>query len=142
MLENAPSSDCAIVYDYHTSCFKPVMLLVLCLHAVVLYLVGYERGDPVLSPVGVDEDIVLPPHCFGPCPCCYRLLEGLVQELRAHVQIERLDRWLSAFTVHIYLKWTRLDDKKEEDELNESACTGCVWVCVYEITSTSSSVRL
>lgn len=47
----------------------------------VVYLVGYEGGDPVFSSVGVDEEVVLSPQCFGPCPGCDGLLEGLVVKL-------------------------------------------------------------
>lgn len=31
--------------------------------------------------VGVDEDVVLSPQCFGSCPGCDGLLEGLVEKL-------------------------------------------------------------
>ncbi len=37
----------------------------------------------MFSSVGVDEDVVLSPQCFGPCPGCDGLLEGLVQKLGA-----------------------------------------------------------
>ena len=74
----------------------------------VIYLVGYEGGDPVFSPVGVDKHVVLSPQCFGPCLGCDGLLEGLVQKLGAWVQTEWLDGWLSAFTVDVYLERTSL----------------------------------
>lgn len=35
----------------------------------------------MFSSVGVDEDVVLSPQRFGPCPGCDGLLEGLVQKL-------------------------------------------------------------
>lgn len=34
----------------------------------------------MLSSVGVDEDIVISPQCFGPSPGCDGLLNGLVQK--------------------------------------------------------------
>lgn len=76
----------------------------------VAYLVGNEGGDPMLSSVRVDENIVLSLQCFGPCPGCDGLLEGLVQKFWPRVHTEWLDGCLSAFTVYIYLEWTSLTE--------------------------------
>lgn len=80
----------------------------------VVYLVCYEGGDPVFSSTGVDENVVLSPQCFGPCPGCDGLLDGLVQKLGPWVHTERLRGWLSAFTVDIYLEWTSLTECQVE----------------------------
>lgn len=81
----------------------------------IVYLVCYEGGDPVFSSVGVDEDVVLSPQCFGPCPGRNGLLEGLVQKLGPCFHTEWLDGWLSAFTVYIYLEWTSLTKREVEE---------------------------
>lgn len=73
-----------------------------------MHLVSYDGGDPVFSSVCVDKDAVVSSQRFGPCPGCDGLLEGLVQKLRPCVHTERLDRWLGAFTVYIYLERTSL----------------------------------
>lgn len=65
--------------------------------------------------VGVDEDVVLSPYCFGSCPGCDGFLQGLVQKLGPRVQTERLGGWLSAFTVDVYLEWTSLVEWEVEE---------------------------
>lgn len=98
----------------------------------VIYLVGYEGGDPMFSSVGVDKDVVLSPQCFGPCPGCDGLLEGLVQKLGAGVQTEWLDGWLSAFTVDVYLERTSLTEwgVKEVIKLVLTLRSLSVFVCI------------
>lgn len=75
------------------------------------YLVGYERGDPVFPPVGVDEDVLLPPQRSGSGPGCDGLLEGLIEKLGSWGHTDRVDGWLSSFTVDVYLEWARLGEE-------------------------------
>lgn len=86
------------------------LLIITPTQKFIVYLVGYEGWDPVFSSVGVNEDVVLSPQCFGPCPGCDGLLQGLAQKLGPWVHTERLDGRLSAFTVYIYLEWTSLTE--------------------------------
>lgn len=98
----------------------------------IAYLVGDKRGDPMFSSVGVNENIVLSPQCFGPCPGSDGLLEGLVQKFWPCVQTKWLDGCLTAFTVYIYLEWTSL--KQWRNIINylvvsEKPCGYVVYMC-------------
>lgn len=86
------------------------------------HLVGYECGDPVVPSVGVDEDVLLPPQCPGSGPGCDGLLEGLIQKPGPWGHTDRLDGWLSSFTVDIYLEWTCLERSSNETQVTVIIC--------------------